>query len=127
MTYTLNQWNELMNLQPSAVVVRETTAHQVRLYLSTLRAGEKIGTNDLVEALYPRAVADETLEGDIARTRLYQVLQVLTNTALSDCCLKGKANGKYMGHTKRPWLWFKPPEREMCCMCGQSLPIEALT
>ncbi len=123
---TPEQWNQLINdhAEKLSGKVRNRIALEARLYLITLAPGIEISTNKLVEALYPRAVADKTLAGDLARRAIYKVIGQLTLDGLQDCCRKGEVNGKFMGRPKRPWLWYCPEGVEVCCMCGQFLPVE---
>lgn len=89
----------------------------------TLIPGVVMSTNELVEALYPRAIADQSLKGDIARGELYKRIGQLAHDKLSDCCVKGeKKEKKYMGHVVRPWIWFCPENTDVCSHCGQTLP-----
>lgn len=118
MTVTYEQWNDLLGSENLARG-RAVLAVEARRVLLELTLGEKITTNELVERIYPRAIADQTLAGDIARTQMYTLIGQLAKGDLSDACEKGEVNGHYMGKPKRPWLWFKPIGSEICCMCGQ--------
>ena len=118
---TPKQWNELSELRSHALM-KKTVEHRVRLYLATLAPGVTITTNQLVEALYPRKVADQSLLGDNTRNNIYRAISQLATTGLEDCCMKGEVSGSYFGKPKRPWLWFAPPEQAVCCMCGQIMP-----
>lgn len=118
MTVTYEQWNDMLGSENLARGKR-VLAVEARRVLLELGEGETMATNALVERIYPRAVADQTLAGDIARTQMYKLIGVLALTDLSDACEKGEPNGQYMGKPKRPWIWFKPIGSEICCMCGQ--------
>ena len=118
MTVTLEQWNTMLS-SDNLARGKKMLAIEARRVLLDLGEGDTLSTNDLVEAIYPRAVADQTLAGDIARTQVYKLISALALTDLSDCCEKGEPNGQYMGKPKRPWIWFKPVGCEICCMCGQ--------
>jgi hypothetical protein len=123
---TPKQWDSLFDPETKNAyyTIKSTVEHSAREHLATVAPGLQIGTNALVEALYPRAIADQTLAGDHARGQLYKLIQRLAVDGLQDCCVKGEVQGKYMGRVKRPWLWFSPPEPELCYACGQALPKE---
>lgn len=117
---TPKQWNELFASGKIPRALKLSVAREARTYLITLAPGVQIGTNALVEALYPRAIADQTLEGDIARTAIYKYIGLLAKEGLDDCCIKGAAAGQYMGRPLYPWLWFAPESSECICpTCGQ--------
>ncbi len=118
------QWNKLLNSTSPPQRVHVTVALAVRGYLLELMPGITISTNELVESLYPRAIADMSLAGDNARTQLYKIIGALAHDKLSDCCMKGEVKEKkYMGRQVRPWLWFCPDGTDCCEVCGQPLPL----
>lgn len=115
---TPKEWNQVF---ASGVVTRRLkliVAREARLYLTTLGPGVQVSTNALVEALYARAEAEQSLEGDIARNGIYKFIGLSAPEELSDCCIKGEPTGQFMGRPKRPWLWFAP-ETHTCPTCGQ--------
>lgn len=112
-------WNALITAEVPTARFRERVAHCARMYLASLEEGVTISTEQLVEHLYPRAIADQTLAGDTARKRIYMSLAKLAPIGLEDCCVKGEVNGQFMGKPKRPWRWFSPGPVDVCCMCGQ--------
>jgi hypothetical protein len=119
-----NQWNKLLNseLPPQRITI--TVAMAVRTHLVALTPGMTLSTNELIEALYPRAIADQSLAGDNARTQLYKIVGKLAHDKLSDCCMKGEVKEKkYMGREVRPWIWFCPEDTDCCAVCGQPLPL----
>jgi hypothetical protein len=120
---TPTEWNMVLRAIVPTVHAKKNVHEQARAYLTTLPQGETIGTNELIEAMYPRDVADKSLEGDEARTRIYALLAKLALDDMHDCCTKGEATGKkFMGRPARPWLWHAPKVKECCVMCGQVLP-----
>lgn len=122
---TPQQWNKLFNSGLPAGRVANTAAVDIRAYLLALMPGVTIGTNELVEALYPRAIADQSLAGDNARHQLYKMIGKLAHDKLADCCMKGEVKEKkYMGREVRPWLWFCPEDSDCCATCGQPLPLK---
>lgn len=121
---TPEQWNALFLSAVSPKRFRDAVEREVRLYLAHLEMGEMVSTENVVEHLYPRAVAEQSLTGDSARTRIYAVMAKLPYSNLEDCCMKGKVTGQFMGKPKRPWLWFSPGDIQVCTSCGQILPTE---
>jgi hypothetical protein len=121
---TPEKWNAFFNEEVgfSQKVLKRRVEMEVRAHLAELMPGITISTNELGEALYPRAIAEASLAGDKARTTLFKMIGVLANDALSDCCVKGEINGQFMGKPKRPWLWFCPGDTKVCPQCGQPLP-----
>ena len=119
---TTQQWNALVTADVKPSRFRDAVAHNARVYLAGLGEGEQISTEQLVEALYPRSVAVQTLTGDTARTSIYAAISKLAVMGLEDCCVKGEVNGNYMGRPKRPWLWFSPGPVDVCSKCGQVVP-----
>ena len=119
---TTKEWDMVLRPVVPTSHAKKVVHENAREYLKTVEGN--IGTNALVEALYPREIADKTLGGDLARTRIYTLLAKLALDDMHDCCTKGEPEGMFMGRPKRPWLWHKPKEREVCCMCGQLLPEE---
>ena len=122
---TPGQWNEIFSKEAglSQKAIRRRVAMEVRALLTEVAPGITLSTNELIEALYPRAVADQSLTGDTARTHLYKIVGKLAHDDLSDCCVKGEVKDKkYMGREVRPWLWFCPEDTEVCKACGQLLP-----
>ena len=117
------QWNELSE-SGARGVFKKAVEHHTRLYLATLAPGVTLTTNQLVEALYPRNVAAQSLTGDNTRNNIYRVVGQLALEGLEDCCMKGEVSGSYFGKPKRPWIWFAPEEQPRCCMCGQTMPGE---
>ena len=118
------EWDMVLRPVVPTVHAKKVIHEQARAYLLTLAQGETFSTNDLVEALYPREIADKTLGGDLARTRIYTLLAKLALDDMHDCCTKGEPEGMFMGRPKRPWHWHAPKQREVCCLCGQHLPEE---
>lgn len=118
---TPKQWNQLFASGKTARALKLSVAREARTYLITLAPGVQIGTNALVEALYPRAIADQTLEGDIARNGMYKFIGLLAKDGLDDCCVKAtEPQGQYMGRPLYPWIWFAPETSEcLCPTCGQ--------
>lgn len=126
MALTPKEWNETMEYSNSMQLIRATVAAEARLYLATLADGIELSTEKLVDGLYPRAVAEKTLAGDSARSRIYKIIAKLAANGLEDCCKKGEPNPKkFMGKTTRPWLWFNPGTVPVCYACGQALPLHA--
>lgn len=88
--------------------------HEARAWLEQLNeypgsGASSITTEELVEALWPEAVA----RGDmiLRRSRLYKALAALAEHGLSDCCTKGPERKlKHGNRVVRPWLWHKPKE-----------------
>lgn len=122
---TTDEWNVLLDPHsPDRNVkeIRSVIALNAREYLATIAPGLTVTTGDLLEAFYPRELAELSLRGDRARDALSHFLLECTKKELSDCCVKGKVNGQYMGKPKRPWLWFSAPPRELCPHCGQVMP-----
>jgi hypothetical protein len=117
------QWNAYIALDAPPIRFRRAVEHAARVHLSTLATDERISTEELVEALYPRDVAKGTLAGDTARTNIYAALARLAQGGLEDCAVKGEVNGMFMGKPKRPWLWFSPGDVEVCYACGQIIPV----
>lgn len=115
------EWNELFAAGKTTKQLKLAVAHEARRYLSTLARGIEIGTNALVEALYPRAIAEQSLNGDIARNGIYKFVGLLAREGLEDCCVKSKVpQGQYMGRPLYPWIWFAPEDDECICpTCGQ--------
>ena len=124
MAMTPKQWDRLFDPESknSYYTIKSSVMSAARGHLATVAPGIHLSTNELVEALYPRAVADQTLTGDLARAQLYKFIGRLAVDGLQDCCVKGEVTGKFMGRVKRPWLWFAPPDTELCYACGQPLP-----
>lgn len=120
------EWKKLLgDAKASTSKVKKTIAHEARSILSQLAPGMTMGTNELVETLYPRNEADKSRAGDEARNKLYRVVQQLAVETLKDCCIKSDiSSGKYMGKPRYPWIWFCPPEQELCYACGQVVPKE---
>lgn len=118
-------WNELLDPHREdrdVKKIREAIALKAREHLATVAPGLTVTTGELLEAFYPREIADQSLRGDRARHALsYQLLEC-TKKELSDCCIKGEVNGQFMGRPKRPWLWFFAEPRETCPHCGQVMP-----
>lgn len=121
---TPEQWNKILAPEMASVYARNAVMHAARVHLASLAPEKRIGTEQLVETLYPRTKAERSLTGDNARARIYTVLAKLATDGLEDCCEKGEVNGQFMGKPKRPWLWFSPGDVEICCMCGQIMPQE---
>lgn len=123
MTMEPKQWNDLFRDElASPKVLRATVDHHARAHLATLAQGVTISTEALVESLYPRALAELSLLGDVTRDKIFTCVLALAKTGMEDCCKKGEPSGKCFGKVKRPWLWFAPLEHEKCPACGQSLP-----
>lgn len=104
--------------------VRAVVALNAREHLATIAPGLMTTTDNLIEALYPRKLAEQSLRGDRTRFALSKLLLDCAKKELSDCCVKGEVNGQYMGKPKRPWLWFYAPPPETCPHCGQPMPVE---
>lgn len=123
---TTDEWNNFMSPEAKFPprMLKKRVRKEVREYLSTLAPGITISTHELGEALYPQAVAVQTLRGDMTRHKIFEIIGKLANDGLDDCCVKGPVNGKFMGKPKRPWLWFCPPDEKICPTCGQDLPVE---
>ena len=122
MGMTPEKWNVMIGAGLPAKQIKARVGKEARAHLATLALGETITTNQLVEALYPRAVADQSRIGDDTRNAIYKFIGLLAREDMADCCMKGEVSGQFMGRPKRPWLWFSPPEQETCCMCGQVMP-----
>ena len=119
------EWDMVLRPIVPTSHAKKVVSDNAREYLNGFAQGVYISTNDLVEALYPRVIADLSLAGDEARARIYKVLAMLALDGMTDCATRGEPDGKkYMGRPSRPWLWHAPKTREICCMCGQVLPEE---
>ena len=117
------EWNMVLRPIVPTSHAKKVVAENAREHLATLEQGKTISTNDLVEALYPRVIADLSLAGDEARMRIYKLIGALALDGMTACATRGEPDGKkYMGRPSRPWLWHAPKIRETCCMCGQVLP-----
>lgn len=101
---------------------------EVRAKCADLLAGETLSTNDLVEQMYPEALARG--EGITARRRLYKAIAALAPRGLSDCCSRGEPRKlRHAAKLVRPWLWHMPSERpteaqpgaRKCPHCGGDL------
>lgn len=118
---TPDQWNELLHPvigEEDMKKVRGLVARDAREHLATIAPGLTITTTQLLDAFYPRELAELSLKNDHTRNAIAQQLQKCATKELEDCCVKGEVNGQYMGKPKRPWLWFALP-RELCPHCGQ--------
>jgi hypothetical protein len=119
------EWDVLLRSDARKTVAYAHVAEAARAVLVKLDAGATLSTNDLVEALYPRAVADKSLAGDNARGRIYKALADAATRSLKDCATKGPPEGKkFMGRPVRPWIWHAPKELDVCVHCGQFMPGE---
>ncbi len=123
MIFTPQQWELLLDKEKSTGTMKNKIARHARAHLSTLAEGVTISTNQLGEALYPRA-EQSSPKSDLIRIRLYKILMQLAQGGMADCCMRGEVNGMYFGKPRRPFIWFCPPETELCCMCGQPIPLE---
>lgn len=86
-------------------------AHEARLLLEGTGEALLWTTEDVVNTLWPEALA----RGDmiLRRQRLYKALAALAEHELSDCCTKGPERRlKHGGKMVRPWLWHKPKSDE---------------
>lgn len=122
---TPDEWNKLELPDGSIKQFKSVVSREARTFLETLLPGETINTNNLVEALYPRDIAAQSLQSDLTRTRIYTLIGQLAISGLEDCCVKGEVQGTFYGKPKRPWIWFCPVEREVCPHCGQFLAKES--
>lgn len=117
------EWDMVLRPLVPTRHAKKVVGEHAREYLLALLPGEIISTNEVVEGLYPRDVADKSLAGDVARTRMYQLLASLAVDDLHDCATRGEPTAKkYMGRPTRPWLWHTPKVKETCPMCGQNVP-----
>ena len=117
------EWDMVLRAIVPTSHAKKVVAENAREYLTALEQGTNISTNELVEILYPREVADKSLAGDEARMRIYKLVQMLALDGMTDCATRGEPDGKkFMGRPSRPWMWHAPRVREVCCMCGQILP-----
>lgn len=88
-------------------------------------AHEPISTNELVEAMYPEALAIGA--GIAARHRIFKALMALATHGLADCCTRGPERKRAHSNLPiRPWLWHHPKERNIeavnkCPQCGQEI------
>ena len=115
------EWDMVMRPLVPTTHAKKVVAEHARAFLQSQH--HVLTTNQLVEALYPRAVADQSLAGDEARDRIYKLLAALAVDDLHDCAQRGEPDGrKFMGRPTRPWLWHAPKAKESCPMCGQSMP-----
>jgi hypothetical protein len=123
---TLGEWKELLHPvigEMDKKKVRAIVAANAREYLATVAPGITISTGDLLEAMYPREIAEQSLRGDRTRNALSHQLLECAKKELADCCVKGEVSGQYMGKPKRPWVWFAGT-RELCPHCSQPMPIQ---
>jgi hypothetical protein len=117
------EWDMVLRPLVPTHHAKKVIGEHARALLTDLLPGEILTTNQVVEALYPRDVADKSLTGDVARTRMYQLLAALAVDGLHDCATRGEPTAKkYMGRPTRPWLWHAPKVKESCPMCGQHMP-----
>lgn len=121
---TAERWVVLLNSKISRKRIKARLAQDVREYLSTLMVGDVIGTNEVVEAIFPKEAAEATRKAFEARAEIFRLIGQLANDGLDDCCIKGDVEGQFMGKPKRPWRWFYPNESDKCPSCGQALPAE---
>ena len=120
-----SEWDTILRAIVPTVHAKKVVHEQARAFLQAMDQGETISTNNLVEAMYPREIADKSLAGDEARSRIYAMLAKLALDDMHDCCTKGEPDGKkFMGRPVRPWLWHAPKAKECCPMCGQVMPEE---
>lgn len=115
---TPREWNQLIVSDAPMRAFKDAAQRCALEFLASVPKGKEIKTEQLVEGLYPRAVADQSLQGDLARKRIYIVIYKLASNGLEDCARKGEVSGEYMGKPKRPWLWFNPGNLEVCFACG---------
>ena len=122
---TPKEWEAIFKSGMAMRHIKRIVEREARMHLQTIV--ESISTEKLVEALYPRKAAEQSVHGSIARKGIYVAIGKLALDGLDDCCVKGEVNGHYMGKPKRPWVWFCPDHiEEYCCMCGQLMPTELL-
>lgn len=121
-------WNRLLHPDVAWQTAYATVEAQARAHLSAnpIFDGRKgISTDELVEALYPEALARG--DGILARKRIYKALKALTTRGLADCCERGEE--RLLKHSKtrkvRPWLWHEPGQvnaeaagKKFCPHCG---------
>lgn len=123
---TPKEWNNILRPITPTNHAKKVVAQYARAYLIEYAQDMTLSTNELVEVLYPRSVADQSLEGDEARMRIYKLVAMLALDGMNDCATRGdvEEGKKFMGRPVRPWLWHAPKVREVCCLCGQALPEE---
>lgn len=82
----------------------------IRKYLADIPRDAPLTTGQLVERIYPIALAKK--EGHEARTRFFQVLMYAAPRDLSDCAMRGPAR-RMRGKTKtiKPWLWCESGDK----------------
>mgnify|MGYP003559721779 FL=1 len=106
------QWNALLAPAVPAIEAYKSVEEAARLHLSMNPLFTEVGitTNELVEALYPEALARG--DGVLARARIYKALAALATRGLADCATRGQPRKlKHMNKTVRPWLWHEPGEK----------------
>jgi hypothetical protein len=86
---------------------------------------ENYTTAEMVEALYPEALARG--DGITARKRIFKALAALATKGLADCATRGEPRKlRHANKMVRPWLWHAPAERndeagQICPHCGKLL------
>ena len=85
-----------------------TVAEQAKLHLQhNVLVGEEVSTAELVEAMFPQALARG--DGITARRRIFKALEANATRALKGYCHKGASRKATIGNRQvRPWRWHPP-------------------
>lgn len=109
---TPNEWNAALAADRSWPLVYSTVEAEARRFLiarnATRGEGGMLSTSDLVERLFPAALARG--EGVTTRLRLFKSVIHLAKHSMADCCMRDSEPKKklYMGHKIYGWLWHAP-------------------
>jgi hypothetical protein len=91
-------------------------------WLETQPPDMTFSTNELIEALYPAALAKG--DGIFARRRMFRgIIAGANNNKSIAPYVTRSAPVMHPGFHKmvRPWIWHRPAESEICLMCGRPL------
>lgn len=118
------KWNEVLDPAVEWRVAYPMVAERVREMLDPLPPGEVMTTTDLVERLYPAALALGT-DGILARRRMFKAVLAMTTRDLARYASRGPER-KIRGKVSQTWVWHAPGEpnpeareTEVCSICGR--------